>query len=201
MAGSRSAGRSDPRTDAELLAATQSDAEAFGVFYDRHFRSLFGYFWVRTRDGEVAADLCAETFATVLSQLASFDPTRGNPSQWMYGIAGNLLKRFWRTTAASRRARDKLGIQVIDLRVDISEEFVVAEAGLDSERLHSALERLPARYRQAVRLRVVQEMPYAEIADRIGCSNNTARVRVLRGLKRLRTEFESGGDRHGSRPT
>ena len=45
------------RTDDELLSS--SDPEAFGVFYDRHIKSLLGYFARRTRDPEVAADLTA----------------------------------------------------------------------------------------------------------------------------------------------
>lgn len=197
MSRSRSVGRSDSRTDEELLKATSSDSEAFGAFYDRHFRNLVAYFWVRTRDAEISADLAAETFAVVLSDMQKFDPSRGNPSQWVYGIAANQLKRYWRRGAASRRARDRLGLQELQPPTELPGEILAAEARLDAGRLRSALERLPGRYRLAVSLRVIDELSYDEIAGQVGCSNNAARVRVFRGLKQLRTEFESGGVNNG----
>ena len=67
----------DPRTDEELLAAVDGEPEAFGVFYRRHVRPLLGYFVRRTGDAELAADLCAETFAAALDGLRRFDPAHG----------------------------------------------------------------------------------------------------------------------------
>ena len=53
-------------TDAQLLAATRSDPEAFARFYERYERSIVGYFMRRTADPELTADLTAETFAAAL---------------------------------------------------------------------------------------------------------------------------------------
>jgi RNA polymerase sigma factor (sigma-70 family) len=46
------------------------------------------------------------------------------------------------------------------------------------------------RERDAVRLRVVDELGYAEIAARLGCTEGAARTRVHRGLARLSTLLE-----------
>jgi len=51
------------RTDAELLAASSSDPDAFARFYDRYEGPIVSYFMRRTRDPEVTADLTAEVFA------------------------------------------------------------------------------------------------------------------------------------------
>ncbi len=51
-------------TDDALL--TSGDLEDFGRFYDRHARTLLGFFQRRTGNPEVAADLTAETFAAAL---------------------------------------------------------------------------------------------------------------------------------------
>ena len=59
-------------TDEDLLASRET--EAFGVFYDRHARTLLGYFARRTQSAEVAADLTAETFASAISAQSA---TRG----------------------------------------------------------------------------------------------------------------------------
>src|SRR5918999_2592186 len=82
---------SDPRTDEELLAAAGREPEAFAVLYGRHVRPLLGYFRRRTGDAELAADLCAETFAAALAGARRFDPERGPAVAWLYGIARRLL--------------------------------------------------------------------------------------------------------------
>ena len=63
--------------DAELLALTASDPEAFGVFYERFEAQLLGFFWRATRRADIAADLTAEVFAAALERLLRFDRSRG----------------------------------------------------------------------------------------------------------------------------
>ncbi|MBA2636697.1 MAG: RNA polymerase sigma factor [Solirubrobacterales bacterium] len=69
---------------------------------------------------------------------------------------------------------------------------IVELAGLDGLRASVAaeLEALPASQREAVRLRVVEELPYPEIADRLAVTEPTARARVSRGLRVLRAALE-----------
>lgn len=180
---------SDQRSDAELLAATPRDPEAFGVFYNRNFKPILTFFWTRTRDQDVASDLTAETFAAALQSIDRFDPDRGNPSQWLHGIAGNQLKKFWRRQKASDRASKRLQIQVPPTATCGWEAIEAADARLDAKRIESALDRLPPRYREAVRLRIVNQLGYGEISRILGCKPGTARVRVLRGLRRFESEF------------
>ena len=53
-------------------------------------------------------------------------------------------------------------------------------------------ERLPAALRDAVGARVLDERSYEEIASELRCSPAVVRKRVIRGLARLREEFEEG---------
>jgi len=53
---------------------------------------------------------------------------------------------------------------------------------------------IPDRQRAAVRARVVDESSYAEIADRLNCSELVVRQRVSRGLSRLRDELTERGE-------
>lgn len=179
------------RSDAELLASTRNDAQAFGVFYQRHIDNVLGYFWKRCRDHEIASDLAAETFAVVLEQLDRYNPDRGEPSQFLYGIASNLMKRFWRRHKASTRARNRLQVRTPPPATIGWEPIEQADTRLDAHRLTAALERVPARNRDAVRLRIVDELSYDEIANQLGIEAGTARVRVLRGLRRLESEFNT----------
>ena len=69
-------------TDEELLAS--HDTEAFGMFYDRHARTLLGYFQRRTGDPQVAADLTAETFASAIVAQERYVPTGAPALAWLY---------------------------------------------------------------------------------------------------------------------
>ena len=143
------------------------------------------------RDREIASDLTAETFAAALAGIDRFDPTKGTPMQWLYGIANNLLKRMWRTNRVSDAARQKLQIQTPLTATSGWDELEAVDAHVDSDRLTSALERVPPKSRRAVQLRILDRMAYNEIARQIGCKPGAARALVFRGLKRLKHEFES----------
>ncbi len=192
--GGSTASFEEPRdrgSDADLLGATTTDAQAFGVFYKRHVDAVMSYFWIRTRDHALVADLTAETFAAALTNISSFDQKRGNPSQWLHGIAANILSRFWRRQRITSRARQRL--EMVELTAPTSGwgEIEKADSRLDQERLDAALERVPSKNREAVRLRILEQMSYEQIGQQLGCKPGAARVRVLRGLRRLRSEFDS----------
>ena len=199
MPGSGSGGRQrDGRSDAALLAQTSRDPEAFGVFYVRNFRPLLTFFWSRTRDREVASELAAETFAAALASVERYDPAKGSPQQWLYGIANNQLKSLWRTSRVSAKARQRLAMRTPATADSGWEEIEAAEARLDADRLAAALARVPPKSREAVRLRIVERLDYSEIARTMGCKPGTARSRVFRGLRRLSYEFDApptGGGR------
>ena len=184
----------DQRSDVELLAAASRDPEAFAVFYADNVRSLLAFFWSRTRDRDVASDLTAETFAAALAGVSRYDPAKGTPRQWLYGIANNLLKRLWRTRRVSSTARRRLQIQTPPTAMTGWEQIEAADARLDADRLAGALKRVPPKSREAVRLRIVEQREYGEIAHRIGCKPSAARGLVFRGLRRLRDEFEAPPD-------
>lgn len=184
----------DQRSDVELLAAASCDPEAFAVFYADNVRPLLAFFWSRTRDRDVASDLTAETFAAALAGVGRYDPAKGTPRQWLYGIANNLLKRLWRTKRVSSTARQKLQIRTPPTAMTGWDEIEATDARLDADRLAGALERVPPKSREAVRLRIVEQLAYGEIARRIGCKPAAARGLVFRGLRRLRDEFEAPPD-------
>ena len=52
-----------------------------------------------------------------------------------------------------------------------------------------AVDGLPPDQRRALELRVVDQLPYEEVAGRLGCSENAARLRVSRALRALTVEL------------
>lgn len=174
------------RTDAELLRSARRDASAFREFYERWSERLMAYFYRRTFDAEVAADLVADTFAIAFFKASRYRDTGSEPGAWLYGIARRELSRLRRRRSIETRALKRLGVTkppLDDESIRRIEEVVDAEAYRST--LGAALGRLSSGEREAVRLRVVEDRPYAEVATSLGCSEGTARVRVHRALNRL----------------
>lgn len=180
------------RTDAELIVASRSDPAAFRDLYDRWANTLLGYFYRRVHDAEVAADLLAETFAAAYEARGRFRDVGKPGGAWLYGIARRELSHYFRRKRVELRAVKRLGIDVpaLDQESVSAIEALEASDG-DCARLTAAIGRLSDRERDAVRLRVIAELDYSEVAAQLRCSEAAARTRVHRGLARLSELMEA----------
>src|SRR6266511_3043309 len=160
------------KSDAQLIHDARKDADAFAELYRRHAAAMHGWFRARTPEA-VAVDLTAETFAQAALSLRRFrDLADGSAGPWLYGIAKNLLRKYTEHERVDARARLRLGI------APPNDELERVDERERATRLRPAL-------REAVRLRVVDELPYERVASELGCTPLAARLRVLRGLGSL----------------
>jgi RNA polymerase sigma factor (sigma-70 family) len=173
-------------SDEELLVLGRIDAEAFGVFYDRHEDALLGFLRRSTGRADLAADLTAEVFAVALGSLGSFRAELGTAQAWLFGIARHELAQSWRRGRVEAHARRRLGMEPIamsDEDLDRIDQLGGTAGALDSL---SLLEALPPDQRAAVRGRVIDGRDYEDLARVLGCSELVVRQRVSRGLRVLR---------------
>ena len=182
------------RTDSELLIASRTEPEAFTELYRRHAEDLLRYFARRTLDPETAAELTAETFAEAFASRANYRDQGVNGVAWLYGIARHRLGRFFRSGRVDAAARRKLGMPERDLP---PEDYERIEDLIDfapiREALVEALETLSHDQREAMRLRVIDGLGYAEVAERLKCTEQNARQRVSRGLRKIALLLQERG--------
>jgi RNA polymerase sigma-70 factor, ECF subfamily len=182
----------DP-TDAELLKRARRNPDAFRQLYDRHAARVHAFLLRRTSDDVAALELTAETFAAAWLSRARFeDRAGGSAAPWLFGIARNLLAQSVRRGAVEQRARERLGLAAATAPTAVSDTWL---DGIDAD-LRAALGSLADGERRAVELRVLDDLDYGEIGRRLGISDGAARVRVFRGLGRLRRRIAastSGG--------
>lgn len=174
------------------LRQARQEPSAFTEFYAAHSHPLLAFFARRTFDVEVARDLTAETFAQAFEHRRRFrGSTDGEAAGWLYGIARHQLSRYARKGRAERKAVERLGIRVPTVS-ESDYERIVELAGLAEmrERVAAAFSRLSSGQRDALRLRVIDERPYPEVADALGVSEQTARARVSRALRGLADAIE-----------
>lgn len=163
-------------------------ADQISRLYGDHAEALLGFFARRGCEAEVAVDLVAETFAQAFLHRDRF---RGSDDlealAWIYGIARGQLGDWFRRGVVRRRGLARLGVQTPEL-VDADYDRVEELAAVSdrSALLAEELESLSASHRDALRLRVVEERDYAEVAGLMGVSEQAARARVSRALRTLR---------------
>jgi RNA polymerase sigma factor (sigma-70 family) len=176
----------DERTDSQLLIASGADPGAFTELYRRHAEDLLSYFAKRTLDPEAAAELTAETFAQAFASRTSYRDQGVNGVAWLYGVARNQLGRFFRNGRVDAAARRRMGMPERELPPEDYEriEDLVDFAPL-KQALTEALDTLSEEQRDATRLRVIDGLGYPEVASRLGCSEDNARQRVSRSLRRM----------------
>jgi RNA polymerase sigma-70 factor, ECF subfamily len=159
----------------------------FSRFYREHVDGLLIFFTRRCFDPQIALDLTAETFAQAFASRRGFrgeEPAEA--AAWLYAIARRQLARYFERGSVGRRLSRRLagGVPVAsDVELERIEEL--ASMGEVRSLLREQLERLEPGQREALWLRVVEEEPYASVAQRLGISEQAARARVSRALRTL----------------
>lgn len=164
------------------------DAKDFARLYDRHAGELLAFFARRTLEPEAAVDLLAETFAAAFTDRRHL---RGEGDDimraWLYAIGRRRLADFYRRGRAEARALARIGVErraLTDAEYDRIEDLA-ASRDLRAA-IADALRMLTTDERDVLRLRVVEERPYRDVARQLGVSEQTARARASRALRALR---------------
>jgi RNA polymerase sigma-70 factor (ECF subfamily) len=169
------------------MGDTGLDATALARAYSLHGRGVLRFLARRTFDAEVAIDLTAEVFARAVEGRGRFHGSvDADVERWLFAIAHHVLVDYIRRGAVERRALRRLGVSppgADDADLVRVEELAGFE-GLRA-RVVDGLAGLTGAQRTAVSLRVVDELPYSEVARRMGVSEQAARAQVSRGLRAL----------------
>jgi RNA polymerase sigma-70 factor (ECF subfamily) len=184
-------------TDADLLRRAHDDPAAFRRLYERHAAAVHAYHLRRTGDPDAAQDLTAETFAQAWIARRRFrDRAGGSAAPWLFGIARNVLLASVRRRRLELAACARLGLME---ELDRTPSTAVPHDGwLDGldDALDAAVADLPPDQREAIRLRVEEDLTYDDAARRVDATPQVVRARVSRGLRTLRTRLDAtGGDR------
>ncbi len=153
-----------------------------------HQNRIYALGLALTGNSHDAEDVAQDTFVRAYRALATYPPERIRDLKqkaWLHRIAVNVVRN--RVRGVRPRLVELNGSEP-DAR-NGPEEDVLRKAEIDE--LAARVACLPARYREAVVLRHVQELSYAEVADALGQPVGTVKANVHRGLKLLR------GENHG----
>jgi RNA polymerase sigma-70 factor (ECF subfamily) len=176
--------------DGDLLREIAGgDTDAFRRLFQRYYPRVHAFIFRRLGDSAAAEDTTVETFAELWRTAKRF---RGEsrPSTWIYGVAH--FKALAARRAAMRNKRSK--VISVDFETlsrapadgDLHQEL---EAREEIRRVRKAIQSLPQRYRQVIELAFFENLPYAEIARRLGMAEGTVKTQVSRARDRLRKQL------------
>ena len=158
--------------------AALGDREAFGSLCSAYRDDLLAYARRRLPQPEDAEDVLQLTFLKALQAIHRRDQSRPF-NAWLFHIASNTITDFYRTR------KSNVGLDTIPDPVESSAEDEALSSHLDA-RLEQAFAHLTARQRWVIRLRVIEDRSYEDIADRLGCSPGAARATQMRAVQALR---------------
>jgi RNA polymerase sigma factor (sigma-70 family) len=175
------------KTDAAVIRASRKDPAAFGLIFDRHWPKIYRY-CVERAGPAAGEDVAAETFRVAFTQRKRYDG-RDDAAPWLYGIATNLLRRWFRSAARGSRAMSRIGAEVD------GDEFEDLVDRLDAEYLSpnlvSVLAQLPAADRDTLLLHVFAELTYEQIARATDVPIGTVGSRMNRARALVRAHLET----------
>ena len=155
------------------------DARAFSTLVRRYEKPVYRLALRYAHDRDEAEDLAQRTFLRVLDHAARLRPDQPFRA-FVFRVAANLCKNHLRD-----RARLVLGVP-LEAAAPEGESLVHKER---RARLRTALARLPLRQRQVVSLRIDAELPFAEVAQSLGITENNAKVTFHNAMKKLQVLF------------
>jgi RNA polymerase sigma-70 factor (ECF subfamily) len=173
-----------------LTRAAQGEREAFGVLVERHAGTLSAILRQKAGRHVPVDDLLQEVFARTLANVGTF---RGQASYvtWAASIGMNLAIDWRRKRARRERLTPRADVEHDDVaHPDGAHALETVERRDEARRARAALDALPDVQRLAITLRVVEELTYDDVAERMGVPVGRVRTWVSRGLKRLRDALD-----------
>ncbi|HET9358185.1 MAG TPA: sigma-70 family RNA polymerase sigma factor [Vicinamibacterales bacterium] len=159
------------------------DQAAFETLFRRFQSEVHRWIARIVRDAGTADDVLVEAFWRAYRARGRFDPSRSFGA-WMRRIATNAALDAVRHARAARwRAIEDTLPAVGGPDPDVRDAIV------------AAFRRLPPKLQVAATLALVEEVPYAEIADALDIPIGTVKSRVSRATGLLRTELARRGVR------
>jgi RNA polymerase sigma-70 factor (ECF subfamily) len=175
-------------TDADAVAASIHEPQAFATVFERHFGRIHGY--LRARLGPALADdLAAETFTRAFDARHRFDRSYADARPWLFAIATNLVREHHRGEMRRLRAVGRLAVSDPQ---PLPDDAAISrlDASTATRDIASALASLSAVDRDALLLVAWADLTYEQAARAAGVPIGTIRSRLHRARSVLRAALQ-----------
>lgn len=176
-----------------IQRAGTGDEDAFAQLVSAYEKPIYNLTLRMTGNRDDAFDLTQETFLKAWHAISLFQ-FDSKFLTWLCRIASNtcidFLRKERRRKTVSLTALDEMGEQY---EIDVTDQSLdpagILEKTMDREAVFEALQRLPAEYRAALSMHVIDDMRYEDIAQALNINPGTVKSRIFRARERLRQQF------------
>jgi RNA polymerase sigma-70 factor (ECF subfamily) len=161
------------------------DRTAAGEFVDMYHEQIFLFMRRLGHDRQVSEDLTQESFLRAWQHISQLRDGKALNS-WLYRIASNVSKLYWRR----HKGREAASIEGIGIDVPQGSEAGCDIVGHYEQlgRLKNAVASLPRKLRETVILHYMQHLTISEAAEAAGVREGTFKSRLNRALENLRKQ-------------
>ena len=175
-------------------AAQAGNLDAMRPLLDRYAQPLYGTVILpRLGDAASAEDVLRDTLATAVEKIGRFTWQGKSIYPWLRQIAINKVYDVHRQSKRSRRLADAMANEVpaeSDPESHADAQLIAdQERRVHRERIDQTLDQLADRYRRAIELRLVQELPREVCARRMNVTIGTFDVLLFRAVRAFRKQF------------
>lgn len=166
-----------------LIEEAKQDPDRFGQLYDITVNDVYRFIMYRVRNQTIAEDLTSETYMKVLHYLQDFDPARGQFLNWLYTIAANTIRDYYRK--ANRECQLE---ETTELTMGIHDERL--EQIEMQDQMLTLIHQLTEDQREVVLFRYYHDLKLKDIAIQMNKSENAVKQLLLRAVNRLKKAWE-----------
>ena len=186
----------DAESDNALVVRAQAgDRDAFSRLYQRFAPELYRRVLMpRCGKPEAAEEALAETFRTVLTSRARYEPHPAGPWPWLSRVAASRAMDGHRAERRKGKALSNFHALVAPLmpEAEVPNEATRARERADlARKVGRVLSDLNPRHRQAIELRFFEELPRETCASRMDLQLGTFDVTLLRALRAFKAAWQS----------
>ena len=172
----------DQATDAALVdACLAGRREAFDVIVTRYRRPIYQLCYRFVGNHEDASDLAQDVFVRAYRALGQFRG-RSSLSTWLYRIGVNVSLN--KVSVKRPQSEPLADTEQLPARVESPVDALLR--GERAVRVRAAIQKLPAKQRATLILRVYHELPHEEIAKILGSSVGAVKANFFHSLNNLK---------------
>jgi RNA polymerase sigma-70 factor, ECF subfamily len=167
----------------QQIKKAQDDPGEFAPIYNRYYDEIFIYISRRIDDYNMVADITSKTFTSCLSNLHKFRDMGVPFSAWLYKIAINEVRQFYRHKKNHPRM-----VCITDADFSKISHETIAESRFDEaqEIVPKLLSQLNENELECIELRFFEKKSFKEIGFTMGLTEVNAKIRTYRILKKLK---------------
>lgn len=173
--------QSDEQLVSEILNGNQSAME---ILINRYYKIIFSYICRYTGEYHASCDITQEVFIKMMKSLSKFDSTIGSFKNWIFKIALNTSRDYFKSTSYKLNWN---GEQVEENISGSSPNVVDILYRMEQrEEVKKAINELPDYQREAVILKFYHDMKIKDIAKIMDSNESTIKSRLHQGIAKLK---------------